>query len=174
MDKEGDKIKFEVTELSTIFNFELTKQNRVKISMAQQMKAEFTGLHRFNFQLSNDNGVKNTPTFYSVTIVIGLYDAQPMPIETIEPEVVEAEAGGEGEYALVPPSYSVDSSSDWIRRRGIDERKAQLKIHPFSSDGVVKVTFTKPVEMPEAVLALIVANKLVNITFTPSTYDFEE
>jgi hypothetical protein len=37
VDKEGDGIKFEVSELSTIFNFELTEQNRVRITMAQQM-----------------------------------------------------------------------------------------------------------------------------------------
>jgi hypothetical protein len=68
----------------------------------------------------------------------------------------------------------VDSSSDWIKRRKIDTRKAQLRVHPFSSDGVVRVTFTKPVEMPEATLELIMTNKLVNVTFSPATYDFEE
>ena len=86
LDKEGDKVKFEMSQLSTVFKFELTKENRVKISMAQQMTAELTGLYKFSFRLTNNSDVKCVPNPYNVTIVIGLYPAIVVPETEIKPE----------------------------------------------------------------------------------------
>ena len=44
---------------------------------------------------------------------------------------------------------------------------------PFSSDGFLKVSFTKSMTFPENILDLIEEQKLVNVTFVPSTYDVE-
>lgn len=42
--------------------------------MARKMHEKFTGIHRFNFELSDD-GELDTKNTYEVIIVIGLYDA---------------------------------------------------------------------------------------------------
>jgi len=115
--------------------------------MAQQMTADLTGLYKFSFNLTNSSEVKCTPNPYNVTIVIGLYEAIVVPetevkLTTNDTYVIKDQEEG---FVLVPPSYSVYSTNDWFLRRSYDERKAQLKIHPFSSDGVLKITFTKPV-----------------------------
>ena len=38
----------------------------------------------------------------------------------------------------------------------------------------MKVSFTKPVDLPEDILEIIKQNLLVNITFVPSTYDTDD
>lgn len=44
---------------------------------------------------------------------------------------------------------------------------------PVSSNGELRVTFTKPVSWPESILATIDVEKLVGLTFEPKTYDYE-
>ena len=51
------------------------------------------------------------------------------------------------------------------------ERKAQIRVHPISSNGEVRVTFTKPVDWPNDFLSQIY--NFMNVTFEPKTYDYE-
>ena len=78
----------------------------------------------------------------------------------------------EGENT-VPGRPAINSSDDWWYRRPYSERKSQLRVDSFSSDGLLKVSFTKPVYFPENIIEVIEEEKLVNMTFVPSTYDFE-
>ena len=64
-------------------------------------------------------------------------------------------------------------TTSWWARRKIDERQAELRIEPITSDGFMHISFTKPVKLPEDVHKLIMEQKLVDVTFEPSTYDFE-
>ena len=73
---------------------------------------------------------------------------------------------------IVPDRPEIHSSEEWWSRRSFSERKAQLRVAPFTSDGHLKVSFTKPVVLPENIIDLIQEQKLVNITFVPSVYDF--
>ena len=75
---------------------------------------------------------------------------------------------------LVPSKIEINSTSDWFHRRKYSDRKAQLRVHPFSSDGHIHISFTKPVDIPENALDLVSNQNLVNVTFFPSTYDVED
>lgn len=44
----------------------------------------------------------------------------------------------------------------------------------MTCDGHLKISFTKPVDLPEDIIDVVERQKLVNVTFWPSTYDVEE
>ena len=116
--------------LTRIFRTELTEDKRVKVSMALPMNVNFTGLHEFFFNLTDD-GVTGPPNMYHVTIVLGLYEADPIQIiPYVAPVVIEVDNTLDKEN-LVAPYPDID----WFTRRSYADRKAQLRVHPFSSDG---------------------------------------
>ena len=133
VDKENDNPILELVPqenllyLTSIFTTELTEDNRVVIKMATQMKAEYTGLHRFEFKLTDDGDgdVYGTPNIYKVVIVIGLYPAKP-----IRPMIIRDTGPDEEpldyrlEKNVVPEAPEINSLSDWFERRSYSDRKA--------------------------------------------------
>lgn len=73
IDNENDEITLKMPVLYYLFNVELTPEKKVRITMARKMLEKFTGIHRLNFELSDD-GELDLKTTYEVIIVIGLYD----------------------------------------------------------------------------------------------------
>ena len=49
VDWEGDSVKLEMLNLTRVFNFYITEENRVRISMKIKMEPEFTGMHNIYF-----------------------------------------------------------------------------------------------------------------------------
>ena len=44
----------------------------------------------------------------------------------------------------------------------------------MTSDGNLHIAFTRPVTFPADVKELILADKLLNVTFVPSMYDYDD
>ena len=112
------------------------------------MEPQYTGMHQFSFSLSDD-GILGTPREYLVTIVIGLYDVKRVKKQRIYYT-----------YSYEPPPPKLDNfaevpspvpTSSWWDRRTVDERQAELRIEPMTSDGLMHISFTKPVKLPEDV-----------------------
>lgn len=127
--------------------------------MAIKMEPEFTGMHTLYFQLSGNEKVEGPPNVYMIIIVIGLYEADPIAhkkrvkeFKAIVEENVEIPIE---EINLVPDPPRIGSSDDWWNRRSYSERKSQLRVAPFTSDGFIKISFTKPVVFPKNIIDLI-------------------
>ena len=61
----------------------------------------------------------------------------------------------------MPPAPEVDGQDDWFYRAPFDERKAQIRVLPISSNGEMRVTFTKAVDWLPEMLAKIEVENLV-------------
>ena len=105
-------------------------------------------MHQFSFTLSDD-GIAGTPREYLVTIVIGLLDVVRVP----KPRIYYT-------YSYEPPPPKLNNfaevpepvpTTSWWDRRKIDERQAELRIEPMTSDGFMHISFTKPVKLKEDV-----------------------
>lgn len=127
VDVENDVPRLVMEDLSPIFKFELTREITVRIKMAKEMQVEYSGMHKYRFELADDSGVKGPSNTYDVVIVIGLYDTAEAAEEANDEasDVKEVFDSEEFEkYSLVPEKYPINEKKDWFKRRSFEDRLA--------------------------------------------------
>ena len=75
---------------------------------------------------------------------------------------------------MVPPAPIVNTSDEWFNRRPFEERPAQFRVLPLSSNGELRITLTKPVEWPLDARQQIIEKNLLSVTFEAKTYDIDQ
>ena len=95
------------------------------------MAPEFTGMHTLYFQLTGNEKVEGPPSTYKATIVLGLYEADPVAhkkrLKEYEQKLLKnfnGETVAVASENVVPPAPDVNSSEDWWRRTPYTDRKA--------------------------------------------------
>ena len=120
------------------------------------MREEFTGLHRMSFELTDNGKPAPATSIYDVSLVIGLYEAGPTKRRKEKKDTEDdAQIAEKEQEQVVPPAPIVETSDEWFKRRSFDERSAQFRVLPISSNGELRITLTKPVEWPADILERI-------------------